>query len=307
MGQYSKYKLYIKEEYDGSSWSPVIPYEYYAEMTEEYSTDCGWTDSSTEYLTFIAKGYGHFYFSGSTLNRSVNKISYSLDSGTTWSEPQQQVEVTVNSGDVVMWKGVMKPKAAETSTATIGIGKFTWFDRFYEYYAPFDVRGNVLSLIYGDNFSGQTSLPSGYRHVFTDLFQKSNVIDASQLCIPCEELLEGTCFGMFNYCQNLTKAPQLPATTLANYCYADMFTYCTSLAKAPDLTASTLSDYCYSSMFHGCSSLNNIKMIATSIAFGCFEGWVNGVSSSGTFIKKASTTLPTGTSGIPTGWSVQNV
>lgn len=309
MGQYSKYKLYIKEEYDGRNWSPVIPYEYYAEMIEEYSTDCGWTDSSTEYLTFIAKGSGDIFFSGSTLNNDVNKISYSLDGGSTWSTPSQSVSVNVNSGDTIMWKGNMKPRAAENQFATIGIGKFTWFNYFYEYYAPFDVKGNVLSLIYGDNFLGKTALISGYKHAFDNLFQYSNVIDASQLSIPCDELLEGACFGMFYGCQNLTKAPKLPATTLVKYCYCDMFVNCTSLTKAPDLLASVVDRYCYDSMFYGCSSLNYIKMVATSgdgITYG-FGGWTNGVASSGTFVKAANVTLPSGVDGIPSGWSVQNV
>ena len=47
-------------------------------------------------------------------------------------------------------------------------------------------------------------------------------------------------------------------------------------------------------------------MLATDIsATYCLAGWVDGVAASGTFIKDANTTIPTGTSGIPTGWTVQ--
>ena len=47
-------------------------------------------------------------------------------------------------------------------------------------------------------------------------------------------------------------------------------------------------------------------MLATDIsATGCLTDWVSGVSSTGTFTKAASmTALPTGNSGIPSGWTV---
>ena len=50
-------------------------------------------------------------------------------------------------------------------------------------------------------------------------------------------------------------------------------------------------------------------MLATDIsAKYCLDGWVNGVSSTGTFVKHPNmTSLPTGVSGIPTGWTVQDV
>ena len=59
-------------------------------------------------------------------------------------------------------------------------------------------------------------------------------------------------------------------------------------------------------MFRGCSSLNYIKMLATDVsANNCLQAWVHGVGSSGTFVKDASATLPTGENGIPDGWTVE--
>ena len=74
------------------------------------------------------------------------------------------------------------------------------------------------------------------------------------------------------------------------------------------LPATNLASYCYYSMFHGCSRLNYIKMLATDIsASNCLSYWVNSVASSGTFVKNpAMNSLPTGTSGIPSGWTVRN-
>ena len=47
---------------------------------------------------------------------------------------------------------------------------------------------------------------------------------------------------MFNGCTSLTTAPALPATKLANSCYAYMFEECTSLTTAPDLPAMELAE-----------------------------------------------------------------
>jgi hypothetical protein len=85
-----------------------------------------------------------------------------------------------------------------------------------------------------------------------------------------------------------------------------MFNGCTSLEAAPDLPATGLKDACYYGMFNGCTSLNYIKCLAMDIsATNCTQNWVNGVASTGTFVKNAgATTWPSGPSGIPTGWTV---
>ena len=110
---------------------------------------------------------------------------------------------------------------------------------------------------------------------------------------------------MFSNCAGLTQAPELPATTLADYCYRGMFSNCTSLTTAPELPAATLESDCYSEMFSGCSNLNYIKCLATDIsATFCTTNWVNGVSETGTFIKSPDTSWQTGVDGTPSGWEV---
>ncbi len=132
--------------------------------------------------------------------------------------------------------------------------------------------------------------------------------------LPATTLAKFCYYQMFSGCTNLTAAPELPATTLANNCYENMFYYCTSLTVAPELPATTLVKCCYQEMFSGCTNLSSITMLATDIsAFYCLKDWVSGVASSGTFIKAASLVqgseagqIPTGTSGIPEGWTVVN-
>ena len=126
--------------------------------------------------------------------------------------------------------------------------------------------------------------------------------------IPATELASKCYNCMFYNCTGLTTTSELPATTLEDHCYLGMFQGCTGLTTAPELPATTLLSGCYDSMFYGCTSLNYIKMLATDIsASDCLSNWVSGVASTGTFVKNAAmTTVPTGTSGIPSGWTVQD-
>lgn len=293
------------------------------ELIEQDSTECGYVPPSTsgDYLTFIALDSGTFKFTGSmSANNTTNRISYSTDSGSTWSNPSSSITVNVNSGDVVMWKGETHPYTY------IGIGSFSGT-------ASFDIQGNVLSLLHGDNFIDIPRL-SGYKYAFANLFNRAKCVNANKLALIATTLTDSCYDSMFYNCTSLTTAPELPATTLASMCYAtmfygctslvtatelpattlangcymSMFEGCTSLTTAPKLLATTLVDYCYNYMFNGCSLLNYIKMMATNIsATQCLSNWVRNVAASGTFVKDANmTTLPTGDSGIPQGWTVQN-
>ena len=76
---------------------------------------------------------------------------------------------------------------------------------------------------------------------------------------------------MFQNCSNLTDAPELPATTLANDCYYFMFYGCTSLVVAPELPATTLALRCYRGMFSGCIHLEDApELPATSMEQQCY-------------------------------------
>ena len=93
--------------------------------------------------------------------------------------------------------------------------------------------------------------------------------------------LEIYCYGsMFLDCAGLTQAPDLPATTLASYCYENMFSGCTSLTKAPALPATTLAEGCYDSMFWGCTSITQApELPATTLATKCYHGIFQGCTS----------------------------
>ena len=76
---------------------------------------------------------------------------------------------------------------------------------------------------------------------------------------------------LFNNCQALTSAPELPATDIASDCYNGMFYYCRYLKNAPELPATILKDQCYQNMFYACVSLTSApKLPATKLAFNCY-------------------------------------
>ena len=85
-------------------------------------------------------------------------------------------------------------------------------------------------------------------------------------------------FGfLFNGCTQLTTAPMLPATKLADNCYEGMFYGCTALTNAPALPATELTERCYYSMFYGCTALKSAPALpATELADNCYRGMFNG-------------------------------
>lgn len=223
-------------------------------------------DYAKDYLTFVALNDGTFTFAP----KDDNVISYSLDNGDTWTELEANTNTpTVAKGKKILWKGEMTPSN--------GIGIFTSTGRF-------DVEGNVMSLLFGDNFKGQTDL-TGYRNAFVDLFRNlipagdryrfnpCYVVNAENFILPAT-ILEYGCYGsMFYGCASLTIAPKLLATTLAVLCYDSMFSSCKNLITAPELPATEIVAYCYSSMFEGCTNLVNVPSVLPGniLKFRCYE------------------------------------
>ena len=127
--------------------------------------------------------------------------------------------------------------------------------------------------------------------------------------LPATTLADSCYENMFYGCSSLTTAPELPATTLEYKCYSSMFENCASLTTAPDLNINAIPRYSCQNMFNGCMMLNYIKCTATSVSsdYGTYE-WVKNVASIGTFVKSSSmNSWSTGVSGIPNGWTVENI
>ena len=268
------------------------------------------------YLTIEARE------NGLTAKLSTNACEYCVDGDGNWkSLAAGTATESINSGQTLSFKGNLTPKSSN------GIGLFTISKKC-------NLKGNCMSMLFEDNAAGNYSLNSKSYAFYKLFYNCSKIINVSSTFLPATTLgdhcysdmfdgctslttapelpamtLTRSCYnGMFYGCTSLTTAPELPATTLADYCYQYMFQNCTSLTTAPALPATTLEYSCYYNMFYGCTKLNYIKMLATNIsAKYCLYNWVSGVASTGTFVKHTNmSSLPTGTSGIPSGWKIQN-
>lgn len=255
--------------------------------------DTGSTES--DYLTFTIIIPGTIQWIG-----NHKTIEYSKNNGE-WvniesKNPTEGISsISVESGDILRFRGNNNEYSGNVFVTSDG--------------ASIIVGGNIMSLIYGDSFSGATSFPENTTNNFEELFNNcTGLTDASQLVLPVTGLTENCYEGLFAGCTSLVAAPQLPATTLASYCYLMMFAGCENLTTAPDLLAPVLSNNSYWGMFMYCSKLNYVKCLATDIsAASCTSNWLQDVNTTGTFIKSSSmTNWTTGKNGIPSGWTVQN-
>ena len=225
--------------------------EVYIGATKIYPSGPAPIDYSTKYFTIEALSAG-------TIN--VKSIDYSTDDGSTWTSVDTAgTTVNVAASDKLSFK----------KTTTYIQTAFTSSQVSF----PYNVYGNIMSLIYGDNFSGQTSLPSS--NTFRELFTGSSVVSAENLVLPATTLRSDCYLNLFKNCTSLTKSPNiLPATTLVDNCYKSMFEGCTSLTTTPTLPATNLSggSTCYRNLFKDCTSLTTAPALpATILATGCYQ------------------------------------
>ena len=239
----------------------------------------GWTveeyiDYTKEPLTFNILSAGTINWTAS--DASIAKtIDYKLNNGEwvsiTSNTGSSAPTIEVNSGDKIQFRG--------NNAQCGGNDRWTILYNSFGSSASFEIEGNIMSLIYGDDFKNNSTISSGY--TFVELFSKCvNLVSAENLVLPATTLADYCYYGMFQNCTSLTTAPKLPATTLANYCYQFMFDGCTSLTKAPELPATTLTYECYQYMFQGCTSLTKApELPAKTLAGDCYQYMFQGCTS----------------------------
>ena len=234
---------------------------------------------SKQYLTFEALEDCTFTFYypddiGTSDSPILTHISYSVDNGKTWVteefEPETEKTVTtplIKNGETILWK-------ADGCTFDYIDGDNCYFSSDDEY----NVYGNIMSLIYEDDFADKNALLEG--HLFFGLFDSNDIVSAENLV--------------------------LPATTLTEGCYGSMFTDCMTLTTGPTLPATTLTESCYNSMFGGCFRLNFVKMLATDIsATNCLYNWIYSETTGTLIINKDYDGLRS-TLNVPYTWTILN-
>ena len=210
------------------------------------------------------------------------------------------------------------------------------------------VRGNIFSLLDGENFESITSAPN---YCFNNLFNGNSysntaLTDASGLILTNGSLkcTSYTFRQMFMGQKRLEKGPETPPSIEANTnqiigIFDHMFDDCIKMKSCFDninINASKVSSVpntrytCrfmfrntkikkmgitytgtkfgsseFSYMFNNCSELNQLEVNFTTWPSASFmTGWVDGVTSTGTFICPEALPIEYGTNRIPSGWTV---
>ena len=190
----------------------------------------------------------------------------SRDGGNTWTDYTIGTAVTLNTDDEVSFRAKNDRTSKQDS----------------ENYFHFNTTGkieawhNVMSMYRTSDFATyNTAMGYSFLRLFSDCISltKAPALPATTLAYYCYS-------SMFYGCTSLTKAPALPATTLGVTCYSRMFLGCTSLTEAPELPATTLNRDCYISMFEGCTSLTKAPALpATKLDTNCYGSMFEGCTS----------------------------
>lgn len=235
----------------------------------------------------------------------MTSVSYSTDAGSTWTttnNTSSAVTITTPSmpaGSKILWKGIGQSMAKTTGSNN--------YCNFTTSSANFSIRGNIMSLLFGDDFVGQNSLASKGDYTFYRLFRdntKLNNIDGVKLpattlknqcyreifsgcsnltlnnpdkfILPADRLTSYCYCAIFENCTKLTAVSKkmLPATKLAEHCYDWLFAKSGLISSVPELPATTMDDYCYRDMFYQCTALTTApELPATDLSNGdyCYD------------------------------------
>ena len=256
------------------------------------------TSDITKPLTFRATQ------NGSTVSLKKNgspegaSFQTSRDGGNTWTDYTIGTAITLNTGEEVSFRAKVDRE----------------FEQSDSKYFQFNMTGkieawhNVMSLYRASDFATYESVMKfAFYYLFKDC---TSLTKAPRL--PATTLASSCYYSMFQGCTSLTKAPYLPATSLAETCYKAMFEGCTSLTETPNLSATRLGIRCFWQMFSGCSSLNEVRCKIPSSYSNTdmsahADSWLYNVSPTGTFHTNADANWSTGSiSGIPTSWTRVN-
>jgi hypothetical protein len=298
----------------------------------------GGVKSAKPYLKFTALEDG-------TFRHNTDALEYSLDEGKTWvALPANTDTPTIHTGESVCWRGTNTPGNRNKWFISSGMFDASGDPLSICYGNNFVGHLIVSNYTYARLFQGCSNLVNARDIIIrADFNNTQNVCaymfkDCSSLiyapALPCTIATQSCYLETFRGCTSLIAPPELPATTLSQSCYMSMFLGCTSLSTVPELSATTLANNCYQGMFNGCTSLTTApELLANTLVTNCYRemfkgctklsyvkalftdntatnplyNWLYGVSSTGTLVKSSGVTIPSGASGIPKNWTVEEV
>ena len=225
----------------------------------------------TPYITFTAEGEQIFKMITKAKEFEQYEISgleYSVNNNDVWKEVVENEKVTFGGNN-----GTLRLRGKNSA----GTAKDSWNYATITFDKP-DVKvactGDIRTLLDYESYKTVKTDQARFRSLFENCEAMTTAPD-----LPAETLAEDCYSYMFAGCTSLKTAPKLPATTLSGSCYYSMFSGCTALETAPTLSAETLKTYCYGYMFQGCTSLKTApELRATQLILGCYEGMFRGCS-----------------------------
>ena len=136
--------------------------------------------------------------------------------------------------------------------------------------------GDIRTLLDYENYENVETGSARFNYLFYNCTQLTSAPN-----LPATKLADGCYSYMFNGCTKLKTVPTLPAMKMLSGGYRGMFQGCTSLENAPDLPATELADYCYAFMFQGCTNLKKVpdELPALTMASNCYRQMFNNCTS----------------------------
>ena len=224
-----------------------------------------WTASGTTtgnltpipYVTFKADTEQKFKMT--TQNYTISGLEYSVN-GCDWKDVEADTEVPFGGENGTLRLRGTNQNGTATSTVNYSTIKFTVAN------VNVACTGDIRTLL---NWKNYTTVDT-QKARFCSLFNGCSVLTSAPE-LPATNLAEKCYASMFKGCTNLETAPALPATYLVGYCYFYMFADCKNLNTAPELPATHLALFCYYGMFQGCSSLQKAPdLSATDLQYYCY-------------------------------------
>ena len=233
---------------------------YVADWTGGTITGGKTEECPTPYITFKAEAEQKFMMTTEG-DYTFSNLEYSVNNSE-WASVAIGTEIPFggDKGDLRL-RGI-NPNGTATAWNVCSTIKFT------EANVNVACTGDIRTLLDWRNYN----IVETNNARFCSLFNGCSVLTSAPE-LPATTLADYCYNNMFCNCTSLTSAPVLPATKLANNCYKDMFCNCTSLTSAPVLPATKLANHCYYEMFRSCKNLTSApKLPATELAGKCYYG-----------------------------------
>ena len=253
-----------------------------ANWNTETITDNGKAELFFPYVTFTANGEQKFKMTTDG-NYTISGLQYSVNNGK-WENVVVDKEVTFGGTN-----GTLRLRGTNINGTASNRGEYSTIT-FTKPNVNVACTGDIRTLLDWRIYSTVDTKNAK----FCSLFKGCSVLTSAPE-LPATTLASFCYSYMFSGCTSLTAAPKLKATTLASYCYSYMFSGCTSLTAATELKATTLADNCYDNMFRGCTSLTDApELKATTLAYECYYSMFYGCTSLTATPELKATTLANG-------------